>query len=375
MEKKSLNAKPNTPKKNLVMTRRQSNTIKIIVTIAVLLVAALAYYIIDSGSYVATVDGNRISKAEYRYFLSEQMFNTESEAGILYSSQEDKDKFWLKPADGQDPWAVVKGIALDLSKDFMIERLKANEMGLRVDSATKSEIESYINSLMQSQGLTERQFAKRIRDDYNISLPEFKGIYENVSLIEKFKTSYLSKNYKPAELKDEEIKTYYDKDTKKFDKVDIRFISLSKLDDQSKELPQDQLDAKKKLAEEALNKIKQGEDINKVIEKYTEEKPVEGSEQPLGTAKDLPYYTGSELYEWVFANNPNDSGIVETDTGIFVVKIEKRTSFDDAKATVKSTMESEAREKFYNDAKETWRKEARYNIIPNPRVYDSISYK
>lgn len=375
MEKKSLMAKPNTPKKNLIMTRRQSNTIKIIVTIVVLLVAALTYYLIDSGSYVATVDGNRISKAEYQYFLTEQMFNTEYEAGIAYSTQEEKDKFWTEPADGQDPWVVVKGLALDLSKDFMIERLKAHEMGLKVDSTNKSEIEAYMNSLMQNQGLTQRQFSATIRERYNISFSEFKRIYENFSLIEKFKSSYLSKNYKPAELKDEEIKAYYDKDPKKFDKVDIRFISLSKVDDQSKELPQDKLDAKKKLAEEALNKIKQGEDINKVIEEYTEETKAEESEEPLGTAKGLPYYASSELYEWVFDHKPNESGIVETDTGIFVVKIDKRTTFDDAKATVKTTMETEAREKFYADAKEAWRKESRYNILPNPRVYDSISYK
>lgn len=375
MEKKANIAKPNAPKKNLIMTRRQSNRIKIIVTIVILLVAAVTYYLIDSGSYVATVDGNRITKSEYQYFLREQMFNTESGAGLTFATPEEKDKFWLTTSEGQDPWAKVKGNALELSKDFMIQRLKANEMGLRVDTAIKNEIDTYLKSLREGQGLTERRFADRIRADYKISLSAFKNIYQNFSLIEKFKNSYLSKNYKPAELKDEDIKAYYDKDTKRFDKADIRYIFMSKVDDENKALDQDKIDAKKKLADEALNKIKQGEDINKVIEQYTEEEAGEDSTVPLGTAKELPYYEGSKLYEWVFASKPNDAGVVETDTGIFVVKIEKRTTFDDVKATVKTTMENEAREKFYNDALESWRKESRYNIITNPRVYDSISYK
>ncbi len=376
MEKKQLKAKPNAPKKNLIRTKGETSRIKIIVTIAILLVAALAYYFIDSGSFVATVDGNRISKYEYQFLLSQTQAEYEQKEGLNSKTEQEKKEYWTKVADGQNPWENAKRDALEASKDHMVQLIKAKEMGLKVDSDIKNEIDSFMASLKGD--MTDKQFSDQIKRAYKISVNEFRKVSANLMLIDKYKAAYLGKEYKAKEISDEEIKAYYDKDTKKFDQVDISYIALYKVDEKGAKLPQDQLDAKMSKAKEALDKIKKGEDVNKVIAEYTEDKVTEGTDaEKLGKAT-LGYSENASvqnLINYIFDNKPGDSDIVDSEYAIYVVKIEDRTAFEDVKATIKTTMGNEAKEAFYDNALQTWRLESRYNIIKNDRVYDSFSYR
>lgn len=376
MERKQLKVKPNAPKKNLIRTKSESNRLKIMVTIAILLVAAIAYYLIDTGSYVATVDGNRISKYEYQFFLSQTQAEYEQKEGLYSKTEQEKKDYWAKVTDGQNQWDKAKRDALETSKDYMVQLIKANEMGKKVDSDIKNEIDSFMASLQADK--TDKEFSDQIKEAYKMSVNEFKKVTANLMLIDEYKAAYLSKQYTAKEISDNEIKAYYDKDHKKFDQVDISYILLSKYDEKGEKLPKDQLDAKMNKAEEALDKIKKGELVDKVIANYTEAKPPEGtSNENLGKAK-LGYSQNAaiqSLIDYVFDNKPGDAGIVDTEYFIYVVKIENRTAFEDVKATIKTTMQNEEKEAFYENALQTWRLESRYNIIKNNRVYDSFSYR
>jgi foldase protein PrsA len=376
MDKKGQKDKSNA-KKNLIKTRRQSSRQKIIITVSILLVVAIVYYLVDSGSYVASVNGHRISKAEYQFFLSQQQSSTEQENAIGEKSDAEKKAFWLNTVDGQNPWEKAKSSALDSSKDYMIQLIKAQERGLKVNSEIKSEVSSFMESTKSQLGITtDKQFATYVNSVFKITPNQFRDVSEKLMLIDKFKQAYLSDNYKPAEITDEDVRKYYDKDPKQFDTADIRYIYLSKLDDKGNKLPDDQISAKQKKAEEALSKIKQGGDIEKIIAEYTEQKATDStSSQPLGSFTGFSYYKGSELAEWVFSKKPGDSGIIDLDEQFIVVKIDKRTAFDDVKSAVKTTMQENAKESFYDEALSGWRMEAKYNIIRNDRIYESFSYK
>ena len=137
MDKKDLINKSKAPKKKkLIRTEREKNITKIIVTAVFVLVAVIIYYLIDSGSYVAKVDGQRISKPVYQFFLQQQLTATETEEGLM--TQEEKDKFWTTTADGQDPYEAAKREALNYSKEFMIQYIKAQEAGIKIDSDIKT---------------------------------------------------------------------------------------------------------------------------------------------------------------------------------------------------------------------------------------------
>jgi foldase protein PrsA len=361
------------PKKKLIRTRRETTIIKISVTIATILIIAVVYLFIDSRSYVAKVDQNRISKAEYSFFLTRQLADTEYREGLI--TQEEKDKFWTTPVDGQIPWETAKREALNMSKDYMIQLIKAHEAGMKVNSEIMNEVSSAMTSLKGQA--TDKQFYDFIKSNYRVTPNELGEIYGNIILIDRFKESYIEKNFNAEPLTDEDLRVRYDQKPELFDRVDIRYISFYKFDEENNTLPQEQIDAKTEKAEEALEKIKQGEDIDKVIAQYTEDKFSENvPEDQMGKAT-LTYIEGKntqKLIDWVFSRKPGDYGIVEDDYIIYVVKIEDRTSFDDVKDIIKTTMETEAKEKFFEEALQSWRLEPQYNIITNGIVYESISY-
>ncbi|NLX63725.1 MAG: hypothetical protein GX022_02945 [Clostridiaceae bacterium] len=365
-------------KKKLIRTEREKKITRLIVTVILVIAAILVYYLIDSGSYVATVNGYRISKPLYQFLLHQQMSATEYEEGL--TTQEEKDKFWTTIADGQDPYETAKREALNYSKEFMIQYIKAQESGIKIDAATKQQVESIISSL-RSQ-FTDKQF----KETYKVTPSELQRIYEMFSVIDKFKTKYIEENFKPEDYTDEQLKAEYDKEPKLYDSADIGYITLSKRNENGELLSEVEIEKKKLKAQEALSKIKNGEPIDNVIAEYTEDKPTSSetdtNNNSLGKASVkysqdsmFQYYLEWDLLEWVFDNKPGDADIVETDYHIYVVKIEDRTGFEDVKETVKDSMVKNASEEFYNSALESWGLESKYNIIKNERVYDSISYK
>jgi len=373
MEKKTLKDKSGSNKKKLIRTRRDIARIRIISVIVVLLVIAAIYYIVDSGSYVATVDGYRISKSEYMFFLKQQLASTEANEGL--TTDKEKKDFWTTPVDGQDPFKTAKSKALDFSKEFTIQYIKAREAGFKIDAEARNQAATLVTAIKGQ--LSERVF----RESYGIGSRELQRFYEKLSIIEKFKQKYLEKEYTPKEFTEEEVKAEYDKDSKVYDKVDISYITLYKFNENGVSLTDEEKAKKKKSAEEALDKIKQGEEFDKILAKYTEDKS-DDEDKPVGKAKIsysqnsiYEYYIDWDLIEWAFENKTGDIDLIETDNFIYVAKIDDRTTFDDVKDTVKKTMQNRDRENFYDSALESWGLESRYNIIKNNRVYDSISYK
>ena len=376
MDKISIKKGKTSQKKKLIKTEREKKITRLVVTAVLVIAAVLVYFIIDSGSYVATVDGYRISKPLYRFLLNQQMSATESEEGL--TTQEEKDKFWTTIADGQDPFETAKREALNYSKEFMIQYIKAQEAGLKIDSAIKQQYESIITALRNQ--MSDKQF----KETYKVTPSEMLRIYEMYGAIDKFRTKYLEENFKPEEYTDEQLKAEYDKDPKQYDSADIAYITLSKRNESADLLSEDELEEKKLKAREALDKIKNGEPIEKVIAEYTEDKPAsdDTDTSSLGKASVkysqdsmFQYYIEWDVLEWVFDHKPGDADIIETANSIYVVKIEARTGFEDVKETIKNTLVEKAKEEFYNDALESWGLESKYNIIKNERVYDSISYK
>ncbi|NLL67199.1 MAG: hypothetical protein GX236_05810 [Clostridiaceae bacterium] len=379
MDKKDLINKSKAPKKKkLIRTEREKNITKIIVTAVFVLVAVIIYYLIDSGSYVAKVDGQRISKPVYQFFLQQQLTATETEEGLM--TQEEKDKFWTTTADGQDPYEAAKREALNYSKEFMIQYIKAQEAGIKIDSDIKKQVASIMPSI-QGQ-LTEKQF----KEKYKISVAEFQSIYEKFSAIEKYKREYLDEHFKPETFTEEQLKTEYEENAKIYDSIDISYITIYKFDELGATLSEEETAKKKEKAQETLEKIKQGQPMDEAIAEYTEEKAAPAQDdtesKPLGKAKITysqnsmyDYYLEWDFIEWAFANKPGDMDIIETDYFIYVAKIDDRTVFDDVKESVKNEMEYQAREEFYKNAIASWGLEPKYNIIKNERVYDSISYK
>lgn len=376
---KDAKKKNSSSKKNLIRTDAEKNRNKIIALIVVLLIAALVYFLIDSGSYIATIDGYRIPKSEFMFFLDQQMVATENEEGL--STKDEKEAFWTTPADGQDPYETAKRETLNYLKEFMIQYIKAQESGLKVTAESKEQSKARVESIKMSLGLTDKQ----LEQQYKINSRDLQALYEKIAVIDEYKKQYIDNEFTAPEFTDQELKDHYEESKRDYDKVDISYITFYKFNDESQMLSEEEVAEKMKTAEEALKKAQEGENMDTLVTQYTEEDAESAGADPsrqIGKAtisysqdSSYEYFMDWSLIEWAFDNKIGDAGIVESTYFIYVAKIEGRTDFDDVKTDVNDTMTSNASEEFYDDAIESWGLESKYNIIKNDRVYESISYK
>lgn len=359
------------------MPKKKKRNIASILLLGIVLLAVALYIIIDSGTYVATVAGYRIRTYEYKYNLYQQIKKIEQEEGLISKTEEEKAAFWTSTEGGRNPLEAAKNESLNASKAYMIQIIKAHEMGLSVNAGLKSEVEQYLDSVQQAKGLSDRQFPDYVKAQTGVSLNHFRKILENTYLIERFRQEYIKKYYTAPALTDEEIRAEYDKDPRAYDIVDFSYVVLGKLNADGSQISEEELAAKRMVAEEALKKIQAGEDINAVISQYSEQAVTAGEETSPGKGS-VGYLTNDPdqpLYDYLFSHDIGDSNVVETDNYILVVKIDKRTGFEDVKGMMRNQLESADRNDWYSDQLEKWNLDPRYNIIKNERVYNPISYK
>jgi foldase protein PrsA len=371
MDNRSIQKKRPDQKKKLIRTQSESKRLRYIITIAVILIIAIVYYFVDSRSYLATVAGNRITTYEYKFLLTQQVRSTEEDEGISDKTADEKTAYWTKTEGGQNPWETAKNDSLNAAKEYMIQLIKAREMGLSVDNNIRSEVNSFLTSYQADA--SDQTFASWIKTYTGVTVDQYRKILENAKLIEKFRTAYITQNYKADTVTEDDLKAVYESDRKLFDQVDLRYVRLAKTDDSLVALSEEEVTKKRATAQEALGKLRSGETIDNVIKAYSEDKPSEEDpDEPVGAAT-IAYnttYNDQDIVEFAFNNNVGEAEVLETDYDIFVIFIADRTSFEDVKSTVSDYHKLD----FYTKALNSWKVDTKYNITVNDGVYDAIKY-
>ena len=371
-KKNNRNNKEN--KKKLMMSRRKIRRIAGIVCLGVLVLAIAAYIFFDSRSYVASVEGNRIMTYEYKFLLKQQIITTEKNEGLTDKTAAEKEKYWTSTESGQNPLEAAKNESLSASKEYVIQLIKAYQMGLKVNSSVTGEVDQYLKSIQGD--MTDTAFASYVLDQTGVSLNQFKKILENTNLIDKFKTDYIKNNYTPVTVTDDQAKAEYDTNPKSYDSVDFSYVIFSKKDSSGALLAQDALATQKSIADEALKQIDAGGDISSIFSTYTGSSQGFFGESTPGKAT-VSYTTAypeyQPLFDYLFNNTAGSSSVVETDSYIFAVKIDKHTSFEDLKASLKTFLENKNESDWYKNEIRQWSIDPQYNIIKNDSVYDSDS--
>jgi len=311
--------------------------------------------------------------------LRQQIIKSEQDWGISGKSDVEKEQYWLKTEGGQNPWESAKNETLITSKKYMIQLIKAREMGITVDSSVRSEVNNTLFTYQQQLNVSDKDFSRWVQQSTGLTLDQYRRILENTKVNDKFRSEYLKQYYNPAEITEEEIRAEYESSPKQYDSAEISYIWLSKFDTTGTTLTQEEIDVKMDTAKRILEKIRQGENMDQLIADYSEE-GTEGSDLPPGKLTvnssaylQFPYF--KDLFDFALEGKAGDSDIVDTDMVIFVVKIDSRTELDDVRDTVKSYLETTREAEWYNSELEKWNSDTRYNIIKNDAVYDSITYQ
>lgn len=277
---------------------------------------------------VATVNGQDITLGNYEKLLALNKSSMESYYGSDIWSQE-----------------IEEGKTYeDTLKEMVIETMIGSEVIYQQAEKEKvAPTDEQIQEQLDSFNKTTKDDA-----DYQAELKKM-GINEeflkfqfardlaNSNLQEKFEED--------IKIPEDDMKKYYEENKDSFytDTVTASHILLKTIDDEGNELSDAKKKEAKKKAEEALAKIKAGEDFAEVAKEYSEDSTASNGGE-LGTFGRGKMVT--EFEDASFAMKAGEiSDIVETQYGYHIIKVtdrvDKQETYDDVKDQIKSTLAGE----------------------------------
>lgn len=336
---------------------------KILVAILIIAFVCLsAWYIYAAGNYVARVGNSKIENHEYMFFLLVQKITTEAEAGAV--DEQAKKRLWENPVEGEDPVVVVMNQALENAKELEIQLIKAKEANYKLTSEERKNFQLYISNLLKNE-----RNVRYVKEDLGLSLAKFRDIMWKSEIAGSFVNYLMEKESDSVTVSEEESKAYYEENKGSIDEFTIRYLVFLTGD-----LTEEQRNEKRKLAEDLIARIKNGEDMATLVGEYSQD--VDSKESGgLFTFlyEDESYET--EIKDWALSSKAGEMAIVETRTGIYVARLENKKGYEDKKAQILSTIKSEKLYEFYYNQLEEWKNDPKYNLVKNEKVLNRIIEK
>ncbi len=290
----------------------------------VVIAIALVIYFGSAVNVVATIDGEKITEGEFRYYLEIQ------KQIMFYSAlQEDssitEEAFWSTKIGGEDALDLAKRHSMDELKKMKLQYKKAKEAKI---SLTKDEI-AYIDNNIQAQIIDVLGDGNKIKannafkEQYGFSVDELRNVQLQNLTVSKYMDAETKK------ITDADIEEYYSKNTEAYkadtdyrygaeEAVWAKHILIMVSDDAS----QEDKDAALKKAGELIEKLKSGEDFAKLAKENSEDGSAQwGGDYLFGKDK-----MADEFEEAAFSLEPGKftETPVKTQFGYHIIKLEEK---------------------------------------------------
>ncbi len=334
----------------------------IIIVLAIIVVASTALVIGTSysRSYVAKVGNEKVTVPEYKLFLHRAKGNI-----LSIVAGADPETFWDTDINGKKAIDIAREKAIESVKEFKIEIIKAREAKITLTKEDNDNIKNYINQIIAGNN-NDRSIANAYSLAVNgVSLDEFKQIYSDYVITEKF----LKKELDGIAVSDEDAKKIFDEDPKSCDMLTVRHILISTVDSETgAPLSDEKKKEAQEKAQELLEKIKSGEDMTALAKEFSQDPAVKDNSGEYTFDRFDSY--AEEFEDWAVKANEGDTGIVETPFGYHVMKLEKRVTatFDGVKPKIVNEKKASVLAQRLVD----WRSDPAYAVTINDKVYNSI---
>ena len=347
------------------------------ISVLILVIAIIAGYSAYSKSYVASVGKMRITIPEFQFALTQEKANMLEIAG-----NPDPETFWNTViTGGEKAIDIAKRKSLENVRDIKIQLDKAKSKGIKLDDTDIKYVRDVIDGIIAQYDNNKAEANAAIQKIYGVSLKEFENIYKQLLLRNKFVVSEIE----AIDADESEIETYYKKFPDVFknssmrdngeEAVWVKHILIRTVDENQKEFEGEKLEAAKKKAEELLQRAKAGEDFAQLAVEYSEDP---GSADKGGDYLFSRGYMDSTFEEAAFNLKPGQiSDLIKTRYGYHIIKLEEKVAQDEpvslrcAKEYYEFQENAVKRAKFLEKMEE-WRKDPKYQIRENKRVYDGI---
>lgn len=314
----------------------------------------------ENKDYVAIVNNDKITLDEYTYFLMGVRNNVES---MNYVQDEaTRKELWAGNLGDRPAEEYAKEIALENSREFKILLAAAKEAGYKADEEEVKKANEELDTYIASLGAGE-EGAKKYEEQYGIPVKVVKAINSDFSIVQKYYEEKLMK----AEFTDEQLKKFYEENLKKYEQVRVKHVLFMTIDQATREpLSEEKQEAAKKKADDILARVKAGEDIATLAKEFSEDggSKDNGGEYTFARGKMVKAFE-----EWSFGAKVGDAGVVKTEYGYHVIRLEEQPSFN---LSSKEELKAGMLEKNYSDKMEGWKNDPKNELKKNDEVYNKI---
>ncbi len=368
LKKQAVNKKKKMITEELMKKRLRTGVM--IFAAAFIIMSVMLLTIEYTNSYIAKISGRRITTEEYKYFLSNEKFymlNEVKDPGM------DEATFWSTKIDGEDPLVITKNRALDSIKAFNIEKIKAKKDGVKLNADERRNAAVYVDNMLGQYYSTRAAKDEYLKAYIGISYAKYVDIIEDYFLVLKYRDEVKA----TIEVSEEQVKEYYDANKDDVDKVTMHhmlvdFDKYLEKDAEGKTVPGATLtdEQKEKARGDAvgiLAQVDEGQAYDVILKKFYGDEYNEEEMTFEFTFKKGDNYL-EDIKDWAFSNEAGSTGMIESEYGFHIVKLVKRTDYEEIKDDAKAAILTEK----YNEQLEEWKKNSIYDLRMNERIYNGI---
>jgi len=286
---------PNQEKKKITTDIKIFAIVSIV--IALIITAAIIY--IGKPKDIVTVQNNRVNSDEFRFYYTQNLSNYSQYMSYFSTEQE-----YL---------SYIKEQTLQQVIEIQILLLDAKKDGFKVDTKEINDIwkqmEQDIRENASMSGLSVRDFSKQA---LGTNLSKLKGIYNNYIIYQK----YIEHKVNEMPVDDEELTAYYEENKESFDYNTVRHILILC----ERDAEDDVVAEKSKMAQDVLDKVNNGDDFDTLALEYSEDTGSQNTGGVYEVTQTSDYVP--EFKEWTFTHKAGDTGIVRTDHGFHVMRLD-----------------------------------------------------
>ena len=316
----------------------------------------------DSEPIAVIYRGVRITKSEYTFFRHISAIDLINEVEFPEGTDEEEMNQMIKDYingddGGKSFWESVDEKTLENVKKYAIRKAEAEQKNITL---TQDEL-LYIEATCDNMALYYDNADEFFLNYFGVTRNQYLNTSITLKKLDKLMDEYIERqNYS-----NDELKSFYEEKKDLFQSWEVRHILILTADITSDEDPgtpqnQEELEEKRKLAEDLLEKVKNGEDMEKLVEEYSDD-PLKDLDKGLNkVTADTSYL----FKDWVVNSKTGDVDLFETEHGYYIIKCEKSTNFADVKDMVKRAYGIQD----YND----FLYEQLENDSAQPRVYKKV---
>ena len=312
---------------------------------------------------IGTIDGKDVSVEAFNYFLHNVKEELLFEAGVMEGGAE---TFWQTEVEGKKAIELAKEKAFEEVMSFEAKYLKAVENGFSIDENCRQNVEDRFNDAASAKGGESE--LKAFLKEMGSSEKAYKEILEKSYCVTKFIGEYKKTSNEFEVTQNEIYNRIYEEygEMGPITSIMAKQIIFVTVDDEKNPISDEEITAKKELADRVYNRIMEGEDFDTLMNQYSEDPDLKNNLDGYMILKDE---VSEDFKAKIFSlKNDTVSQPIKTDYGYHIIKVLSKNFSTMESLSTNITYELEKEKE--SAVAEKWKKD--YTITRNDKEFEKI---